>query len=93
MENNTQPITTKTCKKCNVEKTLDQFDKQKDCKCGVKNYCKECYKKMNQDRYTKKRNDIIKQNKIYQFSHEEEYKKYQKEYHSKLKTGPDDLQQ
>lgn len=89
MENANQPITTKTCKNCGAEKTLDQFDKQKDCKLGVKNYCKECYKVINAERYNRKTNEIIKQTRLYQYAHAEEYKIYQREYHRKLKEKID----
>jgi len=86
--------TTKTCKKCNTEKNLNQFDKQKDCKLGVKNYCKECYKLINKERYDKKRDDIIRQNRQYQYAHPEKYQEYQKTYYQnkKSKVGSNVLQ-
>jgi hypothetical protein len=93
MENNTQNqstetnqvILTKKCRSCNIEKTLDQFDKQKDCKLGVKNYCKACYKIRNAERYNQKTNDIIRQVRLYQFAHPGKYKRYQKNYRRKTR--------
>lgn len=35
---------TKTCQLCKVEKTLDQYHKNKQCKFGVHTICKECNK-------------------------------------------------
>jgi len=32
----------KICKRCNIEKTLDQYCKRKDNKDGLHRYCKEC---------------------------------------------------
>ena len=75
----------KKCRSCNIEKTLDQFDKQKDCKLGVKNYCKACYKIRNAERYNQKTNDIIRQVRLYQYAHATEYKRYQKKYRRKTR--------
>lgn len=41
----------KICSKCNIEQTLDQFNKKKSNKDGLTSYCKSCHKKVNQKHY------------------------------------------
>jgi len=35
----------RVCKKCGVEKELEEFHKQKSCKLGYRFICHDCYKK------------------------------------------------
>lgn len=51
---------TKVCKKCEVEKPIDNFNKQSKSKDGYKNYCKECFKLINNTIYIKNKKRIIK---------------------------------
>ena len=41
----------KTCKKCNVEKSTDQFWAKTGAKDGLNRLCKECAKKINNNHY------------------------------------------
>lgn len=37
-----KPLDTQLCRKCNIEKPLDQFSKERRRKSGVRPYCKAC---------------------------------------------------
>lgn len=41
----------KTCGKCNLEKTKDSFAKRSASKDGLSNWCKECFKAYDRERY------------------------------------------
>lgn len=41
---------TMICKKCGKEKTLEEFVKNKLCRGGYYNLCKECYNKKKRDK-------------------------------------------
>lgn len=73
--------TTKKCKKCGEEKLLTEFNKQSRTKDGLKNYCKICFKKINQDRYKAKRGKILDQNKKWYRDNLDKRKVYEYEYH------------
>ena len=57
----------KNCKKCNIDKELDQFSKKLSAKDGLQNYCKSCNSEVNKD-----------YNKDY---HKAYYKDYNKDYY------------
>jgi hypothetical protein len=58
----------KICKKCNVEKELCEFVKDKSKKSGVRGCCKEC----NRKKYYKNRENILKEKKEYYIKNREE---------------------
>ncbi len=71
---------TKTCTRCGIEKSTDEFNKCKANKDGLSFWCKGCFKK-----YNKKRNQSNrKQNSInckqYRASHKKEEREYNKKY-------------
>ena len=65
---------TKICTKCNIDKTLDNFNKHSIKKDGLRAHCKECQKKISESEY-KKNKDKIKERK----------KKYYGSEHGKIK--------
>lgn len=52
----------KTCKKCNLEKNLDEFYSHKGHKFGVSSHCKECIKSYWHDPKTKEKRKIYRKN-------------------------------
>ena len=60
----------KICKKCNIEKDLSMFYKDKTLNDGLRNECKTCYKLLYSKEYQKE----------YREKHREDIKKYKKEY-------------
>jgi superfamily II helicase len=54
------PITSKVCRKCLIEKSLEHFNKQSSVKDGYKNFCKECFKLINKELYIKNKKHIIR---------------------------------
>lgn len=86
----------KSCSCCKLEKSLDQFNKNKSQKDGYSNQCRDCtksgYLKYRQKRieskreYNKKnRTQINAKVREYNKLHKEEKRKYNKEYHAKNK--------
>jgi hypothetical protein len=61
--NNT--ITYKTCSKCGVEKPLNDFYKNKNCKDGYRNVCKTCCKEKQNQYRNDNRDNILEKNKEY----------------------------
>tara|TARA_R110002096_G_scaffold298970_1_gene493423 strand:- start:223 stop:978 length:756 start_codon:yes stop_codon:yes gene_type:complete len=71
----------KICKKCNIEKSVNEYHKQKKGKYGVLSKCKLCckeYRKNNKEYYKEK-------NKEYRKNHKEEIKEYFKNYNKNNK--------
>lgn len=52
-------MSSKLCNKCNIEKPLDNYHKDKSKKDGYKNYCKLCQKSYSDMFYEKNRDKII----------------------------------
>lgn len=77
---------TKICRKCGIEKTVDNFYKTYNWYCSQ---CKECMKKNHKEWYQKNKNKIVEDNrkraKEYYYNHLEEKKEYQKQYRNKNK--------
>lgn len=48
-------MTDKVCKKCNATKPLDEFYPNPSCKDGHYNWCKDCHKEYNKEKYRKRR--------------------------------------
>ncbi len=55
----------RTCTKCGVEKSLDQFHKQKRCPLGHRPECKECCNARNKLYYKRNREEIIQWARAY----------------------------
>jgi hypothetical protein len=73
----------KTCSKCEEEKELDGFSKDKYQKDGLYKRCKSCVKIQDKERYIKIAEKSRKQATIYNTNHKEERAVYQKEYNEK----------
>ena len=66
----------KTCTKCNIEKPLDHFVKNKRQKDGYHYVCKEChkvYKENNKDKIKEKHKEWLNSNKEYISSYNKQY--------------------
>lgn len=72
----------KTCTKCFVDKTLDEFYKRKGTSDGYRNDCKECVKHRTASRYMQNRDDILHSRKKYREDHREEINEYLRDYWS-----------
>jgi len=84
----TENSITKVCPKCNIEKSMIEFSKDKKSKDGVQSECKRCAKKYREDHKV----EILAWDKEYRNNHKAEIvayhkehavhlAKYQKEYH------------
>lgn len=80
---------TKICKKCNIEKNIDEFTKNKKSKDGLKYWCKQCVKEYNKQykkEYSIKNRDKIKNKKReYYKLNKEKINKHNKENYYKNK--------
>jgi 5-methylcytosine-specific restriction endonuclease McrA len=70
----------KQCSKCKESKSLDQFNKSKNGKYGVSNYCKECTSKYHKEYYTNNKDRLSKHRKEYYTNNKDRLTKYKKEY-------------
>jgi hypothetical protein len=66
----------KICTKCKIEKTFDEFGKDKKAKDGLRSNCKSCIKEYHQE-YRQANKEILKE---YRKANKEKYKEYHKEY-------------
>lgn len=57
----------KICKKCNVEKQLDQFNKHPKGHLGLDNRCRSCYKVILKENYKNKKQEYSVRNKNSKF--------------------------
>jgi len=78
----------KTCSKCQMELHLEQFSKRKRTKDGLKNQCKACDKKYNEEHkeyrkkyYEERKEAINEQQKKYYEKNKEVIREYKKKYH------------
>lgn len=79
----------KKCCECNINKTLENFAKNKNLKDGLNNRCRECCKSRNKNRYSKEKDKIKKQTKEYYLINKKEILKKQKQKPSYHKLNPD----
>lgn len=70
----------KTCTKCGVEKTLDEFSRQASGKLGRKRHCKSCSAEYDRERYTKNRDRILEQKREYREANSERLAERNREY-------------
>lgn len=71
----------KICKKCHIEKNIDNFYKSKSTKDGFRGTCIDCHNLY----YTDNRDKIINRVKKHKSENSEHYKEYLKEYYSNNK--------
>ncbi len=82
-------MTTKTCKECEIEKSLDEytnnitgkFNKSAKCKICMKQY----YKQYCKTYYNKNKTELIEKQKIYNQTNKEKIKEYMKNYYKNTK--------
>ena len=77
----------KTCVKCNIEKTLNHFVKNKRQKDGYHYICKECYKiykEQNKEKIQSKHREWLDNNKSYISNYNQKYNKDNKEKKNQL---------
>ena len=76
------PYVFKKCKSCGKIKHINKFKKNKACKFGVENKCKECYKIYNKKYRNDNKEDILKRERKYKKHIKKTYqiiiKKYKK---------------
>jgi len=70
----------KLCKKCNVNKELEHFSKNKSSKDGLNNCCRECTNEKNRLYYNQNSDKIIEKKKEYTLQNLDRVKEYQSEY-------------
>jgi hypothetical protein len=75
-----EEIKTKICFECGIEKSVNEFRKNKTSKIGVCRECKECARKHDKIYREKNKEQIRKINLKYIASHRKERKKYAQEY-------------
>lgn len=74
-----------TCIKCNTEKYLCDFSKDKKSKTGHRYVCKQCQKNINKRRYDENKDEILKKSKQYYSDNKSKFREYYKKYYSKNK--------
>ena len=92
----------KICRKCNIEKELSLYPKDKACKDGISNICKECHKmrckeynkenkekigKRKKEKYENNKIDILEKAKDYYLNNKESKNSYSKNYYEKNKES------
>ena len=76
---------TKTCSKCNISKSLDEFHNDKSRKDGKTSYCKECAINHSRRYYQEHKEERRKQGIKYYREHREETAEYGKKYNREHK--------
>jgi hypothetical protein len=80
---------TKVCSKCNIEKELVEFNKQKQGKYGVRGHCRECQRKETKKYKFNNKKKIAEYNKKWNYQNKKYYQEYRKIWENK---NPDKLQ-
>lgn len=70
----------KTCKKCNLEKELSLFYKNKSTKDGLNCYCKSCFKEIRKESYVKNKENTLLTCKKWYNNNRDKMITYQKQY-------------
>lgn len=73
----------KVCKKCNLEKELSEFNKDKYALDGLRYRCRKCTKAENKNHYDNNQEKEILRTKNYQSKNKEAIKQKRKVYHKK----------
>ena len=79
-------ITTKKCKICKVEKSLEEFRPQAKGKLGRKSYCIPCDNEYNRRLYEKDREFKKMQSEVWNSKNPDKVKEYQENHQKKLKN-------
>lgn len=73
----------KTCKKCNVEKPLSEFHKDKKLKDGHSNRCKECAIARAKEHYQSNREDAIARQKAWTEANRDKTREYSRRFYER----------
>lgn len=73
----------KTCKKCNEEKPLSEFHKDRKLKDGHSNKCKECAIARAKEHYQNNREDAIARQKAWSEANREKTREYSRRFYEK----------
>jgi hypothetical protein len=76
----------KVCKKCNIEKSFDLFNRDKSKKDGYRNSCKECQKNYLNDYYNLNKDRINEHNKKWKEENKDIIKENSKKYYEENKV-------
>ena len=71
----------KTCSKCGIEKSFENFQKNKARLDGVETYCRECNNARLREKYSKNPKKKIVKTRAYHIAHPEWSKEYQQKWH------------
>jgi len=82
-------VKSKVCSKCKIEKSIDDFHKDKSHKDGYRCECKICKKAASKIYYQKNRDKLLSNATIYRNQHREELKIYFRENWEKKKNNPE----
>jgi hypothetical protein len=74
----------KTCKKCNLEKELSLFYKNKSTKDGLNSYCKICFKEIRKESYVKNKENTLLSCKKWLNNNKEKMQKYREDNKEKI---------
>ena len=72
----------KKCNKCNIEKPLTEFHKDKDCVMGVKNACKVCKLKLKKEWYEKNKETLVQKSRDYRKNNKDKTRQATKKWES-----------
>ena len=77
----------KICRKCNIEKELSLYPKDKVCKDGISNICKECHNLKNKKYHDENKDEIRDKRKEFYNENKDIILQRKKErYHAKKQT-------
>lgn len=76
----------KICNKCQLEKSLDCFYKDKATKDGLYSMCKECKNELRKQHYKNNREKSINYSKQYRQTNKDKIAEYDKQHYQKVKT-------
>ena len=79
----------KICRKCNIEKEISLYPKDKVCKDGISNVCKECHKLKNKEYHSKNKEEIKKYKSEYYLENKSVILENSKEYYINNKEKKD----
>ena len=85
MNENINPISSKSCKKCLNVKPLTSFRRQSSTSDGYKYVCKECDSLVAKERYQKNRSRLIELSKEWQKKNKDKAALYSRRYKEKKK--------
>ena len=75
----------KTCSKCGEVKSIGDFVKVRRYKDGLSSVCRVCQSAYNRERYLVRKEEVLKQIKVWRAKNQEKIRAYQKDYRNKNK--------